>query len=189
MNDLVVWSLIGIILLAIECFIMPSMGIIFTGFAAICVAGTIYHSPEIMMGAIGTQLFYFFIFTGLWGGILWMPMRHFLGYAAEDLYKNVIGSFGTLHEALKKNEIGLLNWSGSLVKAKIDPQSSADELKAKSYVRITAIEDGVYIVRAVREDIEGLKDRETILREQEERKAQALAQYVNDTENPFHSMK
>ena len=175
MNDVVVWSLIGIILLMIECFLMQGMGILFTGFASISVSAVIYFKSETLMGAIGTQLGYFIMFTFFWSTLLWMPLRHFYGYSAEDMYKNVVGSFAIVHHNFNRNEIGMVNWSGKIVKAKIDPTSKSDDLKAKSHVKVTAIEEGIYIIKPVREDIEGFKDRATILREQEQRKAEQLA--------------
>ena len=101
-SDPIVWAIIGIILLVIEAFVMQGMGILFAGFAAICVGVSIYNDPENLMGAIGSQLVYFFGYTAFWATILWMPLKHFFGYASEDEYKNIIGTFGIVFETFKR---------------------------------------------------------------------------------------
>ena len=172
-SDPIVWAMIGIILLIIEAFAMQGMGILFAGFAAICVGVTIYNDPENMIGAIGSQLVYFFGYTALWATILWMPLKHFFGYASEDEYKNIIGTFAVVFENFKKDEIGKLSWSGTLVRCKIDPKSQSDELAKKTNVKVTNVVDGIYHIRPVREEMDNFKDRDTILREQEEAKTRA----------------
>ena len=190
-SDPIVWAIIGIILLVIEAFVMQGMGILFAGFAAICVGVSIYNDPENLMGAIGSQLVYFFGYTAFWATILWMPLKHFFGYASEDEYKNIIGTFGIVFETFKKGDIGKLSWSGTLVRCKIDPQSQADELTVKTNVKVTNVVDGIYHVKPVREEMDNFKDRDTILREQEEAKARAEeeARAAEMAANPMSDLK
>ncbi|MEM6603249.1 MAG: hypothetical protein AAF621_04295 [Pseudomonadota bacterium] len=168
--DPVVWAFIGITLLSIEAFAIQGMGILFTGFAAICVGVTVYNDMEALDGDIGSQLSYFFGYTLMWGALLWMPLRHFIGYAREDEFKNIVGTFGVVHRTFGRDEVGYINWSGSIVKCKIDEKSAAQELQEKSHVKVTEVIDGIYMVKPVREEMDNFKDRDTLLREQEEQK-------------------
>lgn len=153
MFDIVIWSSMGILLLIIECFVMEGIGILFAGLSAITVATITYINIDTMNGSIGTELFLFFLFTFIWGGILWLPLHHIYGYAAEDKYKNVIGSFGTVHDPLSKEEIGTISWGGTLVKARLDEKSNFEALESKTHVKITHVtDDGLHIVRSVREE-------------------------------------
>lgn len=183
MTDIFVWSFIGMILMAIEILLMPGMGILFSGFGAITVAFLIYNDMENMTGNLGGQIMNFLMATGFWSTILWYPLKTFYGYSAEDEYKHIIGTIGTVQKLFTRDEIGSLTWSGSLVRCKIDPESKSDQIDAKSHVKITNVVDGIYIVKPVREEIEGFKDRDTILKEQEEAKQKAREESSNDAAN------
>ena len=169
MSEPIIWALIGIALLSIEAFALQGMGILFAGFAAISLGVSIFNNPEAFDGEIGKQFSYFFGYTIGWAALLWLPLKYFYGYASEDEYKNIIGTYGTVEENFGRDEIGKLRWSGTTVRAKIDDTSVATDLKAKSHVRVTAIKDGVYIVKPVREDMVNFKDKETLKREAEEK--------------------
>ena len=77
------------------------------------------------------------------------------------------------------------------MRCKIDPQSQADELTVKTNVKVTNVVDGIYHVKPVREEMDNFKDRDTILREQEEAKARAEeeARAAEMAANPMSDLK
>jgi len=145
MNDTIIWSVLGIALMALEIFGLQGIGVLFTGFSAITVSFLIYLYPSLDSN-ISLQLIYFFIFTAVWAGILWIPLKNFFFYGQSGDYSNIIGTYATTHRALKRGEVGKVRWSGTIVRAVIAESSPNDVIGDKVNVKISFVEDGLFHV-------------------------------------------
>jgi membrane protein implicated in regulation of membrane protease activity len=152
MNDIVVWSIIGMILMALEIFGIPGIGILFTGFSAITVAFTIYLDAQ-LIDDIAAQLLYFFFYTVVWAAILWIPMNKFIQYNDNGDYTNIINTYATTHNDMKKGDFGEVMWSGTKVRAMIEEDNLDEEIPAKTTVKIASVIDGIfYITNNIRKE-------------------------------------
>ena len=152
MDNIIIWSLIGMALMAIEIFGIQGIGILFTGFSAITVVFMIYLDPT-LADDVGTQLFYFFLFTALWAAILWIPLNKFIRYSDNGDYSNIINTYATTNKDMIKGQIGEVVWSGTKVRAMIDGNNTEDIINDKTTVRITSVIDGLfYITSDIRKD-------------------------------------
>lgn len=145
MFDIVVWCIIGMVLMAVEMFGLPGIGILFSGFAAITVAFFIYLDPS-LEGDVAFQLIYFFMSTTVWGALLWIPLSKLIYYGDEGNYENVIGTYATTSEDLIKGVRGKLLWSGTKVRAMVDDSCPEDIIPEKTTVRIVKVVDSVFYV-------------------------------------------
>ena len=145
MNDIVIWSLIGMALMALEIFGLQGIGILFTGFSAITVAFLIYINPD-MVDNIGGQLLYFFFGTVGWAGVLWIPFKKFIRYGDDGDYSNIIDTYATTTKDMIKDKISYVTWSGTRVRAMIAHDNPDDIIPEKTSVKIVDVVDGLFYV-------------------------------------------
>lgn len=146
MDDIVIWSFIGMVLMALEIFGIPGVGILFAGFAAITVAVLIYRDPSLNEN-IGWQLIYFFISTAFWSAVLWIPLNKWIDYSnKKDDYTNMIGSLATTNIEMAKGKKGEIFWSGTTVNAFIHPSCPDDIIAEKTEVKIVDVIDGAFYI-------------------------------------------
>ncbi len=152
MNDIIIWSLIGMVLMALEVFGVQGIGILFTGFSAITVAFMIYLDPE-LIDNIGIQLVYFFFYTVVWATILWIPLNKFIRYSDNGDYSNIINTYATTNKDMVKGKMGEVYWSGTKVRAMIAEDNPDNEIPTDTSVKISAVFDGVfYITNNIRKE-------------------------------------
>ncbi len=151
MKDITTWTIIGMLLMSLEIFGLPGLGILFAGFSAITVAATIYFDPA-LIDDIGSQLVYFFIYTIMWTAILWFPLNKFIQYGDSGDYTNIIGTYATVNGMLVRGEVGEVSWSGTKVRAMIDPDSQIEEIADKTHVKVSAVVDGIFYIRHAKDD-------------------------------------
>lgn len=152
MDDIIIWSLIGMALMVLEIFGLPGIGILFTGFSAITVAFLIYFNPDII-DDIGVQLLYFFFGTVGWAGLLWIPLNKFIRYSDNGDYSNIINTYATTNKRMIKNEFGEVSWSGTKVRAMIAEDNEDNEISEKTTVKIVNVIDGIfYITNNIRKE-------------------------------------
>ena len=152
MNDIVIWSIIGMILMALEIFGVQGIGILFSGFSAITVAFMIYLDPE-LIDNIGTQLLYFFFYTVAWAMILWIPLNKFIRYSDNGDYNNIINTYATTNKDMTKGEFGEVIWSGTKIRAMIAKDNLDDKISDKTTVKVTAVINGIfYITNDIRKE-------------------------------------
>ncbi len=139
------WLIIGILFLVLEVIFMSNVGFLFAG----CSAFTIFLLLEldIISHLLLQDIFWFFAFTIIWGGVLWWPLKIFGRQTIARKFSHIIGSKAIIHrEPLRKGEIGYIKWSGMKIKAKIVKYSEDNVLEANTEVIIVdAKEDIVYV--------------------------------------------
>jgi membrane protein implicated in regulation of membrane protease activity len=152
MNDIIIWSLIGMVLMALEVFGVQGIGILFTGFSAITVAFMVYLNPE-LIDNIGIQLVYFFFYTVVWAVVLWIPLNKFIRYSDNGDYSNIINTYATTNKDMVKGKIGEVYWSGTKVRAMIAEDNPDNEISINTSVKVSAVVDGLfYITNNIRKE-------------------------------------
>lgn len=162
MNDIVIWSLIGMALMALEVFGVQGIGILFTGFSAITVAFMIYLNPD-LIDNIGMQLMYFFFYTAVWAAVLWIPLNKFIRYSDNGDYSNIINTYATTNKDMIKGKIGEVIWSGTKVRAMIAKDNPDDTIPQNTSVKVASVIDGLfYITNNIRKEASEIDTKKTI---------------------------
>lgn len=151
LSGIALWTFIGIMLMALEIFGVPGIGILFAGFSAISVAVSIFFSPD-LNDNIGSQLLYFLLFTAFWAAVLWIPLNKFINYDDDGNYSNIIGTYGTVIGYIAKDNVGEVSWSGTIKRAMIDASSEFEEFDDKTHVKISNVKDGIFYIKGSKED-------------------------------------
>jgi membrane protein implicated in regulation of membrane protease activity len=141
------WLIAGAVLLALEAFGIPGIGLVFAGL------GAILTGIAIEIGAAGAndyvlQAAIFFASTIIFAALLWNKMKAWRLNPKEKPYSNMVGDIAIVADAgLKKGTRGQVRWSGTLMFAEIDGHDTATEFAAGTQVRISAVEGNVLKVK------------------------------------------
>ncbi len=143
------WIILGITLILTEVIVMPGVGLITAGMAAITLAALIIF--KLVDGSdFFTNLAYFFSFTIMWWVIIWRPLKSSMKKHKDTAksYTNIIGTYGAVDEpeGLIEGRIGYIKWSGTRMRARIRPESSAKEIKNGDTVWIYDNKEGILLV-------------------------------------------
>ena len=136
----IIWLAVGALLLALEAFGLPGIGLLFAGMAAIIVGIAVnYNGIEaddyVLQGAI------FFLFTGVFAALLWKRLKEWRSGSPDSGYNNMVGDIAVVSGAgLKKGERGEAAWSGTTMKAEIADDEPAESFEAGTQLRIAAVE-------------------------------------------------
>lgn len=153
-NISVIWLIAGAIFVFLEASSVPGIGFLFAGLAAIIVGGLI-SIGAISQDNITIQFSWFFGFTALWAIILWKPMKRLRYNTSDKEYKNIIGNTATVKNTpLTKQKTGKVEWSGTIVKARIAGNSKTDSIPVDEDVKIMEIKDGNFLVLPIGEATE-----------------------------------
>lgn len=140
LSPALIWLLAGIIFLALEAFGISGVGFLFAGLGAF-IAGIVVETGVIAEDAALAQFAAFFFATTATAMLLWKPMKRFrMGQGGDQEYSNMIGETAIVkNHALKKGAVGQAAWSGTLMKATLDPAANIEELPAGSEVEIVSV--------------------------------------------------
>lgn len=138
------WISVGIVLVLVEVFILPTMGFLFGGLAAVTLGGLIAY------GAIGTDsltqhISLFFAFTVAWAVILWKPLKY--GSKKPSAYTDMIGARALALADFSGKETGTVRWSGTQMSARLAPDAGAISIKKGQEVEITEVKGNVVFVK------------------------------------------
>jgi membrane protein implicated in regulation of membrane protease activity len=144
MSAFAYWLLAGVVLLAIEAFGLPGVGLMFAGFGAFSVGVWLNVSPDM---SLLNQFVVFFGTTTIWAGLLWKPLKKFrIGKTGG--FSNIIGDTAFVSgSGLQKNVVGEASWSGTIMKAELSADAAVDALATGEQVTITAISGNTLIVK------------------------------------------
>lgn len=141
------WLLAGALLLALEAFGLPGIGLLFAGLAAILV-GIAVEAGLIGVDAVIAQFAVFFIFTTVFAAILWKKLISWRLKPNQAEYQNMIGDKAVIvHAGLQKGAMGEVRWSGTTMQAMLDVSEPAQALPENTLVEIVAIEGTVLKVK------------------------------------------
>jgi membrane protein implicated in regulation of membrane protease activity len=114
------WVILGFLAVLFEMLFVPGLGILFIGLGAITIAGSISWYPEI----IHYQYPLFALFSFLWFGMLWQPLKKYL--YNKPTTKNTSDVIGNDVEVIgsplrPSGGLGQVKWSGTIMNARLDP--------------------------------------------------------------------
>ncbi len=143
-----IWLIAGAVLLALEAFGVPGIGLFFAGLAAILV-GILVQYDIINSGDIVIQFAIFFAATAITAVALWKTLKRWrTSSVGAGSYHNMVGDRATVSaEGLKAGEVGQVNWSGTQMRAEIDPACGFADIAGGRNVEITAVNGNTLIVK------------------------------------------
>jgi len=100
---------------------------------------------------LADQIAYFFFLTIIWGVALWKPLKK-LSNKNVHKYKNLSGTEAVVLEegGLQAGRVGNVKWSGSILRAQIEPLSSVASIAKGETVWVHGQHDGVLLVDTVK---------------------------------------
>lgn len=146
--DLHYWYVLSVILFLLEAFAIPGIGLFFAGFGALTVA-LLVQWGVISAESHLAQYTAFFLLTGLWMAILWTPLKKFRirRLMQHETHHDVIGRMARVKgESLRKNQRGTVEWSGTLMAARLADDAAIEEAAVGIELKIVAIEGSTLIL-------------------------------------------
>lgn len=145
MNIVTIWLLAGAILVAIEVFTVPGLGLFLAGLGAMS-TGIVIRLGIVDTGNTAAQFCWFFALTTVWTASLWRMFRkfrlslHTKGRKEGTEIIGLVGSQAIINEpGLKRGETGQVRWSGTLMSAVLHEKTQEDFLPAGSSVLIESV--------------------------------------------------
>lgn len=144
------WLLVGAVLVVMEAFIAPGVGLLFAGIGAI-LAGLFIGFGLIPADNVLLQFAVFFAFTALAAGLLWKKLKAFR--QGKETYSNIVGDSATVEgDALKKGVDGKIKWSGTLMKARLIENAGVPQVTKGTEVIIEELHGNVALCRPAGEE-------------------------------------
>jgi len=142
------WLIIGVVSIMMEVMILPGIGFLFVGLAAILLGG-ILLLDFLLQPSLAEQIAYFLFFTAVWWIVLWRPLKRSIRKrAGGETYENLIGTTGVVDDErdLTQGKVGHIKWSGAKMRARIVPASETKRITNGSTVTIHGQKDGILLV-------------------------------------------
>ena len=140
------WFLIGIILMVLEVALGMTIVLFFASLSAFTIGFFIY-TGKLDPANLIAQGILFLAFTLVWAALLWKRLKNFRDSKSNsDEYKNIIGQSAVILGDLHKGKMGSVKWSGTTVKAEIDPNSKHHLLAKNEEVTVISVKNNIFIV-------------------------------------------
>ena len=141
-----IWLIAGVLMLFVEAFGLPGVGIMFAGVGAIIV-GMALKLGILSDVDLVAQFSLFFAATAVSAIALWKPLQKFrLGKSPG--YSNMVGDTAYVGASgLSHAQGGEVTWSGTIMRAKIAEHAGVEHIAAGTPVIITAISGTTLIVK------------------------------------------
>lgn len=147
MSTTILWLIAGAVFIATEMFIVPGVGFLFAGIAAI-VVGAAIELGLLDIANTTVQFILFFVISCGSAAVLWKKLKRNHGPS----YHNMIGSEATVAApGLSGTTEGQVKWSGTLMRARISDGAGVDVLPEGTPVTIRRVEGTlVYVTPKLR---------------------------------------
>ncbi len=148
MSNTVFWLIVGSICVALEAFGVSGVGLFFAGLAALCVA-VVVKAGLVLEDAYVMQAIWFFGLTTFWAILLWKPMKRLrFGSKGHKPYNSVVGETAVVSaDGLRKGHEGQVQWSGTLMRAFIAHEETAETIEGGARVTIVEVEGNKLYVK------------------------------------------
>lgn len=142
-----IWLVIAVLCMAAEALGITGVGLLFAGFGAFTVGGLI-SLGVLSAGASLAQAVVFLAASAAWAVILWKPIQTFRLNRRSHGYSNIVGDTAYVGSAgLRRAGGGEVTWSGTIMKAELDPSVALEKLEAGSEVTITGVKGATLVVK------------------------------------------
>lgn len=144
------WLIAGALMLALEAFGIPGVGLLFVGLAAI-VVGILVQFGILGAEAHVLQFAIFFGMSAVTAASLWKTLKRWrTNPKTAGSYQNMVGDSATVGAGgLKAGSGGQVTWSGTIMEAQLDSSAGAVELAPGTLVEITAVKGNRLTVKPV----------------------------------------
>lgn len=143
-----IWLIAAVMLMALEAFGLPGIGLMFAGLGALIAGmaiqiGLVAEANYILQGII------FFLGTVVSTALLWKPLQKWrIKLHQKPAYDSLVGGMATVHGApLGKKREGQVMWSGTIMAAELAPDATVDELPVGTRVTVGDVRGSLVIVR------------------------------------------
>lgn len=142
MSPTILWFAAGALFIGVEIFGITGIGFLFAGIGALITGGAI--ELGLLAGdAYVVQFVVFFGLTCISAALLWKKLKR----GIKPNYSNMIGSEATVAQpGLSGRKEGQVKWSGTLMRAQIDPACGIDVMAADTAVIIKNIDGNLVFV-------------------------------------------
>lgn len=142
MSPTILWLVAGALFIALEIFGMPGIGFLFAGIGAL-VVGALIEFGAIGADAVALQFVIFFAFACVSAVLIWKKLKN----NTVPVYSNMVGTEAIVASpGLSGGSEGQVQWSGTLMRARLAPDAGVDVLSEGTYVTIKAIEGTLLLV-------------------------------------------
>lgn len=142
MSPTILWLLAGAAFIGVEIFGIPGIGFLFAGIAALMVGGAV-ELGALAPDAYLMQFILFFALTTISASLLWNKLKR----NVKPNYNNMVGTEALVAKpGLTGTQEGQVKWSGTLLRAKIDPACGRDVLASETPVLIRQVEGNLVYV-------------------------------------------
>jgi len=142
MSPTILWLAAGALFIGVEIFGIPGVGFLFAGIGALITGGAI-ELGLLAPSAFIFQFILFFAFTCISAAVLWKKLKK----DSKPNYDNMVGSEATVAvPGLSGRQEGQVKWSGTLMRAQIDPACGLDVMAAGAAVIIKRIDGNLVFV-------------------------------------------
>ena len=141
-----IWLLAAVVLMLVEAFGLPGVGLVFAGLGSL-VVGFFIFSGMIAADNEAAQWTLFFISSLLWALVLWKPMQKFRVGKRHGEYNNIVG--GTAYvggNGLTRKHGGEVTWSGTIMRAELSKAAGVEAVEPGSQVVITEVTGATLVV-------------------------------------------
>ncbi len=142
------WLAVAAVFLLLELYTIPGIGFLFIGLAALTTGGLLAFGALSGESSFYLQLAWVLGFTCVWAAVLWVPLKRMR--RSPENYHNMIGTSATAMEgALEQGKIGMVKWSGALMRARLVPHSHAQKVAEGAEVWIHEVDGTLLLVDTV----------------------------------------
>lgn len=142
MSPTILWLVAGALFVTLEIFGLPGIGFLFAGLGAL-VVGALIEFGLLTANAVVLQFVIFFAFACVSAALLWKKLKN----NKVPAYSNMIGTEAIVaFPGLSGNREGQVQWSGTLMRARLTPDAGVDVLSEGTYVTVKAIEGTLLLV-------------------------------------------
>lgn len=131
------WVAVSVTLLTLEVTAVAGIGFLYAGMAALTVAFLVAFSWIEPSSALAQTAVFLFA-SGVWAGLLWIPMKKMLRRENSG-YSDMIGTSAVVYgEDLVRGRSGRVKWSGAVMRAELDGENEpANAIAAGATVIVT----------------------------------------------------
>lgn len=145
LNPSYIWLVAGVLVIVIEFFVAPGLGIVFAGMGAIVVGALLELG---VIESVTSQIISFAVATALWALLLWKPLKRALANkAAGKGESHIIGTTAIVAKGGVNKVAGNAKWSGTIMKARLAKDAKIEKLKEGDLAEVVDLDGSTLILK------------------------------------------
>lgn len=145
-NPAYIWLAVGVLVIVLEFFVAPGLGIVFAGMGAIVVGALLEMG---VIESVMAQIMSFCAATAVWALILWKPLKGALARKAVGKGgSHIVGTTATAAKGGVNKVAGNAKWSGTIMKARLEEGSALERLEEGKHAEVIDLDGSTLILKA-----------------------------------------